>query len=60
MSYPHNDPYQQDNAHGVIPSSLDNSNSNAVQAANLLAMIIEGIPVHTRFSQPFKVATIHW
>ena len=59
MSY-HHDPYQQDNVHGVIPSFLNGSNSDTVQAANLmsLARIIDGPLVLTR-SHLFKVATIH-
>ena len=57
MNYPHSDPYQPD---GVIPSSLDSSNSDVVQATNLMAMIIEGLLVHTRISQPSKSSTIHW
>ena len=58
MSYPHNDPHQPDYTHGVVPSSLDSSNTDAVQAANSMAMITEGLLVHTRFSH--QSSTIHW
>jgi hypothetical protein len=53
-------PYQQGNVQGETPSSLDSSNSNAVQGANLrtLAIITRGLHVHTRSSQLFKLATI--
>jgi hypothetical protein len=58
MSYPYHDPYQQGNVHGVIPSSLNNSNSDAVQVSHgmSLTMITEGLPVHA--NHLFKAATI--
>lgn len=59
MSYPHQDPYQQDNVRGMIPPSPDSSNSDAVQVANLMSLVMtEGLLV--RFSHLFKLATIHW
>ena len=53
-------PYQQGNVQGVTPSSLDSSNSNAAQGANLrtLAIITRGLHVHTRSRQQFKQAII--
>jgi hypothetical protein len=59
---PRSDPYRRDNVHGVIPSSLNSSNSDAVQAHLVsLEMKIEGLPVHTRRSSHlFEVATIRW
>jgi len=53
--------YPQDNAQGETPSSLDSSNTDAVQAANLLPlaiMITEGLHVHSRSRHRFTAATI--
>jgi len=63
MGYHHprqTNPYPQGNVQGVTPSSLDGSNSNAVQEANLrtLAIITRGLHVHTHSSHLFKLATI--
>lgn len=46
MSYPHQNPYQQDNVHGVIPSCLGSSNADTVQAGNPMSLATtEGIQV---------------
>ena len=47
-------PRPKGNVQGMTPSSLDSSNSNAVQAANprTLVIITRGLHVHTRSSHP--------